>query len=86
MVAERIRESEFYMATSRFGFNYHPAEWSVADDKAVENALYSLRSKRDPSNYGRLEEWSQYDEYLSLAVRLRVEAKKVISQREDCLL
>lgn len=83
MVAERIRESEFYMATSRFGFTYHPAEWSVADDKAVENALYSLRSKRDPSNHGRLEEWSQYDEYLSLAVRLRVEAKRVSSQRED---
>ena len=83
MVAERIRESEFYMATSRFGFTYHPAEWSVADDKAVENALYSLRSKRDPSNHGRLEEWSQYDEYLSLAVRLRVEAKRVSSERED---
>ena len=83
MVAERITESEIYMATSKFGFGYHPDEWSVNDDRAVEKVLYWLRSKRDPSNHGRLDEWSQYDEYLSLAVRLRVEAKRVSSERED---
>jgi len=81
LVATRFTESESYMAISKFGFSYLPDEWSEADDKAVEDALYALREIRDRKKVGKLETWSQYDDYLSFAIRLRGQAKIISAKK-----
>ena len=60
------------------GISASPDDWNPKDDKAVRGFLFDCAAK--DGHYGAPEDWHLCDQFLPLAVEMRMEAKRVALQ------